>query len=280
MNTKADKLTKSFSLIELLVVVAIIGILASLLMPSLSKAREKARISVCTSNQKQISTATALYMDDSEGYFPTAAGASGLSWDDLLGFYDGRDFTIEMAQRGLAWDATGIWGAEPDDLAGGVDHAPMYRCPLDERVLEGHILKTYNHSSLFFWGVPDVGINADHRGISGQYGTDLLGFSRKVSDLNSASQVSAYTENFAPLEDTTLMATNSIRLRIGTSWSWNGINATLFQFNEAGHSDYKFNFAMADGHVEKMNYFQSMVRSDGSMGSNADTEGTTWDSLR
>lgn len=270
---------KKFTLIELLVVVAIIGILASLLMPSLGKSRERARIAVCTSNQKQINTATALYMDDSDGYFPTAAGNSGLSWDDLLGFYDGRDFTIEMAQRGLAWDATGIWGAEPDDLAGGVDHAPMYRCPLDERVLEGHILKTYNHSSLFFWGVPDVNINADHRGISGQYGGSLLGFSRKVSDLNSASQVTAYTENFIPVDDATT-GPNAVRLRIGTSWSWNGINATLFQLNEPGHSDYKFNFAMADGHVEKMNYLQSMIRSDGAMGTNADTAGTTWDSMR
>ncbi len=64
-------MTKSkFTLIEVLVVVAIIGILASLLLPSLSKARAKARLAVCTNQEKQIGYAFALYQDDNEGYCP------------------------------------------------------------------------------------------------------------------------------------------------------------------------------------------------------------------
>ena len=47
---------KSFTLIELLIVVAIIGILVSILMPSLANAREKAKLVVCLSNTKQIGT--------------------------------------------------------------------------------------------------------------------------------------------------------------------------------------------------------------------------------
>ena len=52
---------KKFTLIELLIVVAIIGILLSLLLPSLSKAREKARIAVCQSNLSQMYKGSIVY---------------------------------------------------------------------------------------------------------------------------------------------------------------------------------------------------------------------------
>jgi prepilin-type N-terminal cleavage/methylation domain-containing protein len=53
--------SKFFTLIELLIVVAIIGILVTLLMPSLNSAKEKAKIAVCLSNHKQMATAYLLY---------------------------------------------------------------------------------------------------------------------------------------------------------------------------------------------------------------------------
>jgi prepilin-type N-terminal cleavage/methylation domain-containing protein len=52
---------KKFTLIELLIVVAIIGILISLLLPSLTKARHSAYQAVCMSNQSQLYKATVLY---------------------------------------------------------------------------------------------------------------------------------------------------------------------------------------------------------------------------
>src|SRR5262249_8341217 len=76
-----------FTLIELLVVIAVIAILASILFPVFAQAREKARMSACSSNARQIGAALMMYTQDYDETFPCVefTGFSGRFTKDFHG---------------------------------------------------------------------------------------------------------------------------------------------------------------------------------------------------
>jgi prepilin-type N-terminal cleavage/methylation domain-containing protein/prepilin-type processing-associated H-X9-DG protein len=120
---------KSFTLIELLVVIAIIAILAAMLMPALSKARERGKLISCANNIKQLGSACQQYALTYEDYFPAYWTAD---------YYYGGTFT--KGQYGWHWIYTMI--ASGFIKSQKVDKGGILRCPAEVN------LNTYTHYGL------------------------------------------------------------------------------------------------------------------------------------
>lgn len=92
---------KAFSLVELLVVVAIIGILASLILPALTRARRHSKITVCLNNLHQFSVASEMFGTDNNGLIPMGLGGHKMAREFVCPSMTDEQILQEMLSRPL-----------------------------------------------------------------------------------------------------------------------------------------------------------------------------------
>lgn len=122
---------KNFTLIELLIVIAIIGILLSILLPSLSKARDNAMIGVCLSNEKQLARGSILQTKEDNGWMIRGAIERNANKAHKYNPYI-KTFTAYEISPHLGIDYEAIQYAkndEPDELTEVFMSNYVYQCP-------------------------------------------------------------------------------------------------------------------------------------------------------
>lgn len=115
-----------FTLIELLAVIAVIAILAALLMPALSRARERANAIACLNNLRQLALANQLYADDHDGALPYNLILAGTS------YRTNENWVNDVMTRDLSSDNTNTDTIASASLGAYVSrNTAMFRCPSD-----------------------------------------------------------------------------------------------------------------------------------------------------
>ena len=147
MSTKNKK---GFTLVELLVVIAVIALLLSVLLPSLRRAKDMGKRVVCLSNMRQMCVSVQAYLINNNNYFPPAA----------------RDIYSLTANPNVqyAWDFTRVynvasntWEYEPGLIWEGQGTVKIHQCPsfTGPAMWAGDKYTGYNYNASYIgWAEP------------------------------------------------------------------------------------------------------------------------------
>jgi prepilin-type N-terminal cleavage/methylation domain-containing protein/prepilin-type processing-associated H-X9-DG protein len=124
--TKMDHRRAAFTLVEAMVVIAIIGIIAALLLPALSRARARGMAIVCLNNTRQLNLGWQLYVEDHDGMLPCNFAMAGTSFRTNLNWVN-NVMTSDLSSDNTNAD-TITQAALGSYVSGTIS---VYRCPSD-----------------------------------------------------------------------------------------------------------------------------------------------------
>ena len=205
-----NKNLNGFTLVELLVVISVIAMLLSILMPSLSKARDSARAIVCSSNLKNIGLATLTYLADNNGKYPAAFIY------DSAGVYGERKF----------WGFSGFL----DDYLAVNKRSPskIWSCPTVRNLNRNNPnppgLVRYTSGGVSFWYstvyVPNANILVQHRVGSTTYPEIMLASPDHLYSSGSA-YASGYTKDTDVRQPSVKLMLTEWNCAITGAYMWN-----------------------------------------------------------
>jgi prepilin-type processing-associated H-X9-DG protein/prepilin-type N-terminal cleavage/methylation domain-containing protein len=225
---------RAFTMIELLVVVAIIGLLSGLLLPALSQGKTRAQAATCRKNAQQIAYAFLMYLDDNTDIFPTAAARStlGAQPEDWIWWQTEKSGSGTSAMRNPAR------GSVVQHL-GNYD-TRYFRCPTDKYAVKREIAWRENPGSEQFFYSYSLNAHSDH-GMASYISRDrAMVFLNRISAVrNPSSKIMLAEEKGGPSDGPGSASIDDGR------WVPPGYPLSVRHSGRA-------NVAFADGHVESV----------------------------